>query len=287
MARVGTDRDAAEVRLGRARARRWWVAGRRVGSIERAAAFLDDVGFALLFPSPRVLAPSLWEAVAGEDSEPFATGMGANEAKVWAWKDELPRRGLAWYGAFLGGRGSFLSPPLVAALYPGKGEIDDHESLPLSGTAHEIARALAGEPLPSAALRALSGDRNRYQRAIVELQRQLLVTTAGVQENRSGWPSALLELTCHRFAVGSGQDNGLVAARFLDTMLQASAADLARAVRWPTSLARAELDAMVDAGRAVSDGPGHGAAATYQTSPSRQSQVSSPARSSGAARGKT
>jgi hypothetical protein len=254
MARVGTDRDAPEVRLGRARARRWWVAGRRVGSLERAATFVDDVGFALLFPTPRLLAPSLWEAVAGEDTEPFATGMGASEAKVWAWKDELPRRGLAWYGAFLGGRGSFLSPVMVAALYPGKGEIDDHESLPLSATAHEIARALAGEPLPSAALRALIGDRNRYQRAMVELQRQLLVTTSGVQENRSGWPSALFELTCHRFAVGAGQDSGLFATRFLDTMLEASAADLARAVRWPTTQARAQLNELVLAGSAASAG---------------------------------
>jgi hypothetical protein len=253
------------------------VSGRRVGSIERAAAFVDDVGLALLFPTPRLLVPSLWEAVAGEDAEPFATGMGANEAKVWAWKDELPRRGLAWYGAFLGGRGSFLSPALVAALYPGRGEIDDHESVPLSATAHEIAAALAGEPLPSAALRALIGDRNRYQRAMVELQRQLLVTTAGVQENRSGWPSALFELTCHRFDVGAGPDHGLVAARFLDTMLEARAGDLARAVRWPTTQARARLDELVRAGRAESDGAVYRPIATYQTSPSRQSHVSSPA----------
>ena len=287
MAAVGTDRYSSEVALGRARARRWWVAGRRIGSIERAATFVDDVGFALLFPSPRLLAPSLWEAVAGEDADAFATGMGANEAKVWAWKDELPRRGLAWYGAFLGGRGSFLSPALVAALYPGNGEIDDHESLPLSPTAHEIAGALAGQPLPSAALRALIGDRNRYQRAIVELQRQLLVTNAGVQENRSGWPSALIELTCHRFAVGAGQDNGLVATRFLDTMLVASAGDLARAVRWPTAQARAQLDELVRAGRAVADGPLYRPSATYQTSPSRRSQVSSSARSSPASSGKT
>jgi hypothetical protein len=231
--------------------------------------------------------PSLWEAVAGDDTEPFATGMGTNEAKVWAWKDELPRQGLAWYGAFLVGRGSFLSPTLLAALYPGKGDIDDHESLPLSASAHEIAKALAGEPLTSAVLRALIGDRNSYQRAIVELQRQLLVTTAGVQESRSGWPAALLGLTCHRFAVGAGQDDGLVAARFLDTMLEATAGDLARAVRWPTTRARDELDALVRTGRAASDGPVYRSAASYQTSPSRQTQVSSAAGSSGASRGKT
>ena len=85
---------SGEAVLGKARGRRWLPTGRRVRSIARAAAFVDDVGFALLFPSERVLVPSLWEAVAGEDAEPFATGMGSDEQRVWAWKDELPRRGL-------------------------------------------------------------------------------------------------------------------------------------------------------------------------------------------------
>lgn len=254
VARASTSDSGSEARLGRARARRWWVTGRRIGSIERAATFVDDVGFASLFPTPRLLAPSLWEAVAGEDMEPFTGGMGANEQKVWAWKDELPRRCLSWYGAFLSGRGSFVSPLLLKALYPANGDIDDHETLPLSAAAHEIARALAGEPLPSAALRVLIGDRNRYQRAIVELQRQLLVTTAGVQQNRNGWPSTLLELTCHRFDVGGGQDHGLAAARFLETVLEATPADLARAFRWPVTQAVAQLDELVGVGRAVSAG---------------------------------
>jgi hypothetical protein len=230
------------------------VRGRRVRSIARAAAFVDDVGFALLFPTPQLLAPSLWEAVTGEDNEPFAAGMGANEQNVWTWKDELPRRGLAWYGTFLTARGSFLSPSLLAALYPGNGEVDDHESLPLSPTAHEVARLLAGEPLPSALLRTLIGDRNRYQRAVVELQRQLLITAAGVRQNRTGWPSALLELTCRRFDVGDGGDHSFAAAKFLDTMLLATPADLARVFRWPEAQARARLDELVSAGRATSDG---------------------------------
>src|SRR4051794_16574292 len=49
-------RSYGEVELGRARERRWWVRGRRVRSIARAGAFVEDVGFALLFPSERVLA---------------------------------------------------------------------------------------------------------------------------------------------------------------------------------------------------------------------------------------
>jgi hypothetical protein len=240
--------------LGQARAARWWVRGRRIGSIERAAAFVDDVGFALLFPAPRAAVPSLWEAVAGEDDEPFGSGMGTNEQRVWTWKDELPRRGLAWYGAYLGGRGSFLAPDLLNALYPGAGHPSDHQSLELSPAAHEIAKAIAAEPLPSATLRALIGDRSRYQRAITELQRNLLVTTAGVEDTGSGWPAALIALTCDQFEVGGGTDHARATQRFLDTMLVTTPAELARTFRWPTAQARAHLNELVDDGRATLDG---------------------------------
>lgn len=114
-----------------------------------------------------------------------------------------------------------------------------HESLTLSSAAHQIADTLAGPPLPSAVLRMLIGDCNRYQRAVLELQRHLMITTAGVQENRSGWPSAPLDLTCRRFQVGAGIDHQLAATRFLNTMLQATPADLARTFRWPPAQARA------------------------------------------------
>ncbi|MEU4194954.1 hypothetical protein AB0E69_23850 [Kribbella sp. NPDC026611] len=246
--------SSSEAELGQARANRWWVRGRRVGSIERAAGFIGDVGFAVLFPAPRAVVPSLWEAVAGEDEEPFGAGMGTNEQRVWTWKDELPRRGLAWYGAFLAGRGSFLSPELLSALYPGAGEPTDHLALDLSPAAHEIADAIAAEPLPSATLRALIGDRSRYQRAITELQRNLLVTTAGVHESGSGWPAALITLTCHQFDVGGGTDHTFAAARFVDTMLATTPGKLARAYRWPVAQARARLNELVHTDQATFDG---------------------------------
>jgi hypothetical protein len=230
------------------------VTGRRVGSVGRAGSFVDDVGFALLFPTPRALVPSLWEAVAGEDVEPFATGMDANEQKVWTWKDDLPRRRLAWYGTFVSGRGSFVSPSLLRLLYPGTGDLDDHDALDLSPTAHEIAEALSPEPLPSATLRKIIGDRSRYQRGIVELQRQLIVTSAGVQEQSSGWPSGVLDLTCRRFDVGGGADPVSAAGVFVGTVLETTSADLARAFRWPVTEARAHLDTLAAADRAIAEG---------------------------------
>jgi hypothetical protein len=254
MARKSTLDGQSDDELAQARATRWWVRGRRIATVERAGKFIDDVGFALLFPAPKPIGPSLWEAVAGEDDEPFGTGMGENEQKVWTWKDELPRRGLAWYGAYLGGRGSFLSRTLLAALYPGDGELDDHEHLDLSPAAHELAAALAIEPLSSAALRQLLGDKNKYQRAIGELQRNLLVTNAGVRESANGWPAALLTLTCEQFDVGGGLDHSQVVMQYLETMLVATPIELARAFRWSNAQARDLLDELADTGRATFDG---------------------------------
>jgi hypothetical protein len=227
-----------------------WSPVERLRSIGEAAGFVGDVGFALLFPADRPIAPSLWEAVAGPDATPFAGGMGAAESLVWNWKDQLPEAGYAWSGRFLHGRASLLTPRLLAALYAGRGEPDDDLAFDLPPAAHEIAAALRAGPLPSSALRGLVGHRGRYDRAIRELQRLLLVTSAGVREQRSGWPAVLLELTCQRFDVGA-TDQGYATTRFLDTMIEATPAELARVYRWSTATARAVLDDHAAAGLAV------------------------------------
>jgi hypothetical protein len=246
MARDGTGvrlppgRDEA---LGRARGDRW-LPDQPVTSLDEAARFIDDVGFALLFPADRIQAPSLWEAVAGPDAVPFAEGMGPAEADVWTWKDELPKAGLAWYGKFLHKRASLVSPRLLSALYPGDGEPADHEAFELPAEAHQLAEALMTGPLTSAALRELIGDRGRYDRAMAALQRNLLVTSCGVHRQRAGWPAAVFELTCRLFDVGGGQDRWYAAERFLDTMVEATPGELARAYGWPAVTARAQFDAL-------------------------------------------
>jgi hypothetical protein len=240
--------------VARSRGERW-LPSRRVGSMEGAARYVDRFGFALLFPMDRPSAPSLWEAVAGADAEPFAHGMGPAESNVWTWKDALPEAGLAWSGKFLYQRASLLSPRLLAALYEGDGEPDDHRGFPLDADAHVLAEALVIGPLPSAALRNLIGNRTRYERAIRQLQRALLVTAAGVAEQRTGWPAVVLDLTCRCFPVGGRADPSYGTERFLDTMVSSSPAELAKAFGWPVSSARARLDALVAAGRAAtSDG---------------------------------
>jgi hypothetical protein len=136
-----------------------WLPEPVLTTVEEAGAFVDRAGLAVLFPAKRVTAPSLWEAVAGPDHIPFATGMGPAEERVWVWKDELPRIGTAWYGKFIHRRASLLSPALLTALYPGAGEPTDHAALDLPDHAHHVCEALLTGPMPTAALREIVGPR--------------------------------------------------------------------------------------------------------------------------------
>jgi hypothetical protein len=220
-------------------------------TMDEAARFVEEVGLVLLFPAPGIDAPSLWEAVAGPDAVPFADGMNEAESLVWAWKDELPAAGLAWYGTFLFRRKTLLSPAVLTSLYAGAGLDDDHQSLDLCREAHQIADALRPGSLTTAALREIVGNRSRYERGIGELQRALLVTSGGVEAQRSGWPAGLVELTCRVFTVGGGLDRPFAAARYLGATGAATARDLGRAVGWPVGQAREVLEGLVATGAAV------------------------------------
>jgi hypothetical protein len=89
------------------------------------------------------------------DAEPFAPHRCAKQ-RVWTWKDDFLRC-LTWYGRFLAGRASFLSPVRWRV-----GAASTITRRSLSRVAHDLARILAREPLPSAELRAVVGDRARY-----------------------------------------------------------------------------------------------------------------------------
>ena len=118
--------------LERARARRWWLTKRNVASIQRAGAFVQDVGFALLFPNKGVALPSLYDVASDKPLFTPGADWGPDADRVWGWKDELPRRRLAWYGRFVRGRPSLLAPALLSDLYPRSGEPEDFRDAELS-----------------------------------------------------------------------------------------------------------------------------------------------------------
>lgn len=251
--------------LEAARARRWWAGRRKVGRIDRAAAFIEDLGFALLFPNKGVVLPSLYDVASDRPLFSPAGDWGPDADRVWGWKDELPRRGLAWYGKFLRGRPSLLAPSLLADLYPRRGRPDDFEDAGLSPTAYRIARILLRSgPQSTAVLREaldIEGKKasEAFHRTIGELDRALVTTHFGVEEEGAGWPTPVLELTARAFRIPvrrSADAARLRAARrYLDTMLMARPYELGNAFGWGAEGARAALDRLVLRRQALADPP--------------------------------
>jgi hypothetical protein len=253
--------------LEKARAERWWQTRAHLGRIDRAARFLDDVGFALLFPKAGVELPSLWEATSDRPLHELVDWNGIDIARVWRWKDELPLKGLAWYGEFVRGRKSFLSPRLLADLYPREGKPEDFADADLSDGARKIARILLRSgPQSTAALRealAIEGSRgtDRFNRAVGELGRALVVTGYGTSDEGTGWPAGVLELTARIFPIPRRRDREASRVRaaksFLDTMVFAQPYHLGNAFHWGATAAREAFEELVAAGEAERDGPGY------------------------------
>jgi hypothetical protein len=219
-----------------------------VRSLNLAGAFIDDVGFALLFPARGVELPCLFNAATDHPAESVATiEWEPDGARVWGWKDELPLHGLAWSGKFLRGRASFLSPVLLADLYPRSGIPEDFAEAALSTDARHVAEILLlSGPSPTVALREALGlegkqGQTRFAHAATELARALVVTNYGTQDVGRGWPSTVLELTARAFPKLGRGDDRRAAEAFLDTMVEARPADLARAFGWPVARARASV----------------------------------------------
>lgn len=255
------------VKVEAARARRWWLTKRRIGSIERAGAFVEDVGFAVLFPKAGVAFPSLWEVSTDLAVSEISESWGPEAERIWRWKDELPLRGLAWYGHFVRGRASFLSPALLRNLYPRRGAAGDFEDADLSRDAWRIARMLLRSgPQPTSAIREAFGVQDRagggsVARAVIELERALVVTHLGIEEAGSGWPSAILELTARAFSIPRRRDADraalAVARTFLETMLIVRPHELGNAFGWGAERSRQALEELVRRGEAVRDPPSY------------------------------
>lgn len=233
------------------RLQRWWCDEPPLRTIEEAQEFVDDVGFAVLFGGAKAAYPCLRE-VSRDDSAPMLkAGWGEDLEMMWTWKDELPVLGRAWLGRYLGGKQTLLAPALLADLYEFDGEPDDFDAAnDLSPTARMVAELLLAEgPTPTGAGRAMLGMAAKtFDRGVAELGRRLLVTHYGVHDTGSGWPSCVLELTARVFDVpapgGRATRDAAAAARYVDTMVQATPRDLKRAFGWPIDRAAAALQSV-------------------------------------------
>ena len=215
----------------------------------------------MLFPTDDLVLHSLWEAVTGKPvvDRDFAPDV----ALVWGWKDDLPGQRLVCAGKHLGGRASFVSLDLLPMLYAltGRdGRPEDFRDEELSPIERDVAEALLQSgPASSAELPRLAGhERKRVSSAIERLQRRLIVTAAGRQEQERGWASIVLDILPSRYGerLGSLPDadeaRTTLAATILRSAGEVSAADVAAVIGGTRKQAGAALDRLAADGGARS-----------------------------------
>ena len=269
----------------------------KLRTLEAAAAWIDRVGLALVYPNGDYVLPSLWEAVAGDveihwavrDEEGKFVSFTPEMERVWRWKDELPAQRLACVGLHLARTSAAVAPRLVAPLYAltGRGgRPEDFREADLEGLALELAEAALelGRPATRRELRLLVGaDKRLGDRAINTLQRSLVLTNAGLDTAESGWGSVLHDLFARRWRaklrrVPRREEAVQTLARAVVAASEdVSGADVAAALRIRRREAAAALDALAERGEAEARSEG---ALTLWNAP----RALSPARASARAR---
>jgi hypothetical protein len=257
----------------------------RVRTIEQAAAWIEDVGVALLFPNADYVLPSLWEAVSGEpvlewavrDDDGKFVSFTPEMDKVWSWKDELPAQRLACVGLHVARTSSLVAPALVAAAYAlteRRGAADDFRDAGLEGLELEVAEAALelGRPTTRRELRLLLGaDKRTTDKAVNALQRKLVLTNAGLADER-GWASTLHDLFARRWRTKlrrlppREEAVRMLAAAIVRGAGEVSAADLGAALRLRRREATETLEALEATGLAE---PRREADVTLWISPAR------------------
>ena len=220
------------------------------------------MGIALLFPKADIVLPSLWEAVNGDRSTQWAVRdadgvfIGGTEEMGIAWglKDELPERRLACVGKHLAGVATCIAPQTLPALYALTGRPGQPEDFrgAAEGLELEVCEAvLDAGPLTAPALReTLGAGKKDVDRAVLRLQRSLVLTNAGVVDQERGWPAIAVDLLARRFELGSlpaEADARRSLARLVITAAgELTAADLAGALGWRRKQAEAVLDEVAE-----------------------------------------
>src|ERR671935_1200473 len=185
----------------------------RIGSLEAAAAFVDQVGIAVAWGKADLVLPSLWQEIAGPDADwalrdeaGKPVGLSPEFERLWRWKDDLPEQRLACAGRHFSDAALLIAPRLVGAAYAltgRSGTVEDFREEELEALEGEVAEAVfENEPLTGRELRRVlaTNERKAVDRAVRRLQRRLVLTNAGAVEQAQGWRAIRQDLFARRWA---------------------------------------------------------------------------------------
>jgi Winged helix DNA-binding domain len=225
-------------------------------TLEAAAAWVDEVGLALLFPKADLVLPSLWEQVAGDVAapssvrEPDGTFVRWSDGMsfLWSAKDELPSRGLACVGKHVARVTACVAPRVVPALVA--------QLRPADPTVLEtelVSAIRANGPLTGRELRSLvAAPKRDVDRGVAALHRRLVLTSSHRVEQEAGWGAVAHELLERKWPLPAPLPTTEAARRELALLVLAgagelTAADLAGALGWRRRLASEVLDEVATA----------------------------------------
>jgi hypothetical protein len=211
-----------------------------VRTLEEAAAFVDDVGLALLLPKADVVLPSLWEQVNGSPErswavrEPDGTFVRWSEEMgfLWGAKDDLPAAGLVCVGKHLARVVACVAPRLVPALVAANGAAPEGTTLQVAETVREAG------PLTGPELREATGlAKKDVDKAIATLHHGVVLTSSHLVEQDGPWGALAHDLVERKWPLPehlpSREDARRELARLvLERTGELTAADLGGALGW-------------------------------------------------------
>jgi hypothetical protein len=222
-----------------------------VRTLDAAAAWIDEVGLALVFPKADVVLPSLWEQVNGSPEQNWAARDAAGTflhwsdelAFLWRAKDDLPEEGLACVGRHVARVATCVAPRLVPVLAAAV------EPVEASRDERTVVDAIEGEgPLTGPQLRRLTGLQKReLDRVIVSLHRRLVVTNGYLVEQEGVWGALAHDLVSRKWQLPARlpdrTEARLTLARLmLEQASELTAADLGGPFGWRRRVASDLLD---------------------------------------------
>lgn len=222
-----------------------------VRTLEEAAAWVDRVGLALLFPKADVVLPSLWAEVNGSPEENWAvrdadgTFVRWTEEMgfLWGAKDDLPAAGLACVGKHVARVATCVAPRLLPVL------VASREQAEPDGLEARVA-ALVEEagPLTGPQVRdALDVGKRDADKAIASLHRSLVLTNSHLVEQDGPWGAIAHDLLRRKWRLPRRLPALDAARRELAEVVlglagELTAADLAGPFGWRRKEAAAVLD---------------------------------------------
>jgi hypothetical protein len=246
--------------------------GSRLKSAQDAVDFVEERGFAFLWPVKGIDMPSLWAAVAGD--RPVASAHNDPAHITWRWKDSMLSERRWYYGKLLRGKATFVSLEMIPYFYALSrrvGDLEDfqyaYEDGHLTWEARSIAQALLAQgALNKVELRSRShfearSAKYRFDRALTSLQEGLWVLPIGVS-SAGGWGYAFIyelfdrwvpEVLTKAREITRRKAREHVAGCYLDSVGAASPKAIQKVFRWKEGDVLQALKDLNKSGRAKAE----------------------------------